>query len=454
MVGAGASAPTARLHMACSGTDDRRPAPALSRRAFLAGASIAVASISSVHAAPAQREVGADGFRIIRARPGTAALRGPDAATSPIWGYDGAATGPILRAKRGEELKVRLVNELPDPTAVHWHGVRLANGMDGVPGLTQAPIAAGASFDYRFAPPDAGTFWYHPPLSFTGQVARGLRGALIVEEPLPADVDHDVVLVLEDWQLTEAGSAAGPHLTANGGPALDVALRTGDRLRLRLINAAYAQVLSLRIDRHQALVMAIDGEPAEPFPARHGRIVLGPGNRADLFIEATLAPGVEAPVIAETAAGELILARLRYEAAAPPRPQSRADPAPLSANPLPPRIDLARALKREVSLEARAGPQRSGYGPPMFSVGRGRPVMLGLANRTHDARTVHVHGHHFRLLDRLDDGWKPFWLDTLLVPAMETEHIAFIADNPGKWLLHHHALGSNQADPAAWFEVT
>ncbi|MGB6445064.1 MAG: multicopper oxidase domain-containing protein, partial [Xanthobacteraceae bacterium] len=106
-------------------------------------------------------------------------------------GYDGITQGPSLRAKRGEEFAVRVVNELDEPTAIHWHGVRLTNTMDGVPPLTQTAIAPGASFDYRFVAPDAGTFWYHPPAANT----HGLCGPLIVEETEPVDVDHDVTLI-------------------------------------------------------------------------------------------------------------------------------------------------------------------------------------------------------------------------------------------------------------------
>ena len=111
-----------------------------------------------------------------------------------LLGYDGAVPGPVLRVKQGEELSLRLVNELGEPTCLHWHGVRGPNAMDGVPGLTQPPLGPGESFDIRFRPPDAGTFWYHAHSS--GQVDRGLHGALIIEEPNPVNVDRDLALVL------------------------------------------------------------------------------------------------------------------------------------------------------------------------------------------------------------------------------------------------------------------
>ena len=97
-----------------------------------------------------------------------------------------AAAGPAWAGSR-----VRLVNELAEPTAIHWHGVRLVNAMDGAPPLTQARVAPGDSFDYRFVAPDAGTYWYHPP----GCQPAGLCGVLVVDETEPVDVDHDKSLI-------------------------------------------------------------------------------------------------------------------------------------------------------------------------------------------------------------------------------------------------------------------
>jgi len=427
-----------------------------SRRRILAAAGLAAACLWTGDAARGQPGVG-EGIRVIRARPGKASLRGTDAGATEIWGYDGGSPGPLLRVKRGTEVRVRLVNDLPEPTSVHWHGVHTPNAMDGVSGLTQPPIAPGASFDYRFTPPDAGTFWYHPPRDFAGQLGRGLAGALVVEEAAPVDVDRDVALVLSDWRLAGDGTidpGSGPqppHLTANGTSQLDIAVTAHERLRLRLVNATVARALVVRIERHQAMVMAIDGEPADPFAARGGRIALGPGNRVDLFIDATLAPGERAAIAVEAAGKETALARLVYAATPPARPAPRPDPAPLPDNPLPRTIDLTRALKVDVPVRSDMGAAPAN-GRPLFSLKRGRAVMLGLLNRADAAMAVHVHGHHFRLLDRLDDGWKPFWLDTLLIPAGQSDHVTFVADNPGKWRIDAQPLGPGGGSPG-WFEV-
>ena len=112
--------------------------------------------------------------------------------------YDGRLPGPEIRLRQGRPARIRVLNDLEVPTTVHWHGVRLDNRADGVPGLTQEPIAPGDAFDYVFTPPDAGTYLYHS--HFGTQLDRGLYGALIVEprrEEL--DYDHEAVLLLDDW---------------------------------------------------------------------------------------------------------------------------------------------------------------------------------------------------------------------------------------------------------------
>lgn len=456
----------------------------------------AIASGQSTSANPPE-----NGFRILRAQRGTVRLRGPDRPQTPIWGYDGAVPGPTLRIKRGDELRVRLVNDLPEPTLIHWHGVRLPNAMDGVPHLTQDPVEPGKSFDYRFVAPDAGTFWYHSHLYSSEQLERGLYGVLIVDEPQPVDVDRDHVLVLDDWRLADDGSIheasfrsvhdaahagrLGRHLTANSDASLAIPVRTNERLRLRFINAANARVFPLRIHEPSAWVMAIDGQPAEPFQARDGRVALGPGNRVDLFVDATGNAGVETPITVDDGSGnEVSVARLVYQAGDPARSAPRAEPKPLPPNPLPPRIDFKSAFRLDIPLEGgamspmmmgrkpraaaipghgidpaarlwtMAGFASSGHhGPALFSVKRGRPVVLAVPNNTAFPHAMHLHGHHFRLLDNLDDGWKPFWLDTIVVQPRQTVRIAFIADNPGKWMIHCHMLEHQETGMAAWFEV-
>ena len=395
-----------------------RPFNPLTRRALIAATGTAAALALS--GAPVRSQ--GDGFRTIRVRDS---------------GYDGAVPGPVLRVRRGEELKVRLVNESADETAIHWHGVRVPNAMDGT-SLTQQPVPPGASFDYRFKPPDAGTFWYRPPIRTPQN--RGLYGLLIVDEVRPADVDRDLALVLD-------ASSAG--FTANGIANLDIPVTTNERIRLRLINAA-DRFITVRLDRHPVAVMAIDGQPAEPFGARDSRVTFSPGNRADLFFDAVLEPGSVAPLVVQDEVADAPLARLVYAERVSARPRPRGAAAPLAANALPERIELRGARRFDLALDAIAGdlPAR-----PLFTVPRGRTVVLALVNRAAAPQVLHIHGHHVRLLDALDDGWKPFWLDTILCMPKQTTRVAFVADNLGKWLLHARAVGAD-GRTLAWFEVS
>jgi FtsP/CotA-like multicopper oxidase with cupredoxin domain len=380
-----------------------------------------------------------------------ATVRHTHAETSPgvtvlhatSMGFSGAVPGPVIRARRGDEIKVRLVNGLDEPTALHWHGVRVPNPMDGGVPLTGPPVALGASVDYRFSLPDAGTFWYRA--ASRSQQESGLYGALIVAEPVPPLVDQDHLLIFGGRRSSRDGAQ---ELTVNGVTALDIAVRANERLRLRFLNAS-ATRMNARIENHRVMVMAIDGEPAEPFASRDGRIVLAPGNRADVFVDAALAPGSIAPITFTRDRGEPVVVGLVYgEMAA--RKTALGDPAPLVANPLPARMDFSRALR--IALPIEGGNATALAGMPLFSAARGRTVVMAIDNRDAGAHVVHLHGHHFRLLDRLDDGWKPYWLDTIAVERRETARIAFLADNPGRWLIEQQAIDG----PAAgvnWFEV-
>ena len=266
----------------------------------------------------AEAEKAADGYRVLHARPGQAFLRGRGEAATPIWGYDGMSPGPTLRVKQGEELKVRLVNDLDQSTVIHWHGLRLPNAMDGVPFLTQKPVEPGASFDYHFAPPDAGTFWYHTHFGSSEQLARGLYGVLIVEERERPQVDRDLLLVVDDWRLMDNGDIQpsfgnfhdammagrlGQYITLNSEDMLDLPVKSNERLRLRIVNTANSRIFQFRIAQHVARVMAVDGQPCPPEVAPGGVLRLAPGTRVDLFLDATLKPGAQAPITVDDLRG-------------------------------------------------------------------------------------------------------------------------------------------------------
>jgi FtsP/CotA-like multicopper oxidase with cupredoxin domain len=122
-----------------------------------------------------------------------------------VWAYNGQVPGPTFKVRLGDTVRVRFTNRLPQETTVHWHGVRVPNGMDGVPNLTQPPIPPGGSFVYEFTPKDAGTFWFHPHVRSSEQVERGLYGVLVVEDEAPPPYSRDLVWVIDDWLLDESG---------------------------------------------------------------------------------------------------------------------------------------------------------------------------------------------------------------------------------------------------------
>ena len=379
----------------------------------------------------------ASNARLLHARPNASPAT---AAAAPLlWGYEGVVPGPTLEVGRGEEVWVRVINELPEATALHWHGVRLANAMDGAPLLTQQPILPGQSFDYRFIAPDAGTYWYHPPRP----TRRGLYGMLVVHETEPVAVDRDVALIFDDWRGDDSAASA---FTVNGAPSLDIRARQNERLRLRLLNASDEAIFAVRIDRLRLRVMAIDGQPAQPFIARQGRILLGPGNRADVFIDCTLTPSQAATISVQGTGPEVPIARIICDTTEPVRPVPQEGQPALPTNGLPERMELRGAVRFDGAIDRPT----AHAGRPLFTAKRGRTVVLGISNPTAESRSIHLHGHSFRVLDALDDGWTPYWLDTIPIAPRATVHLAFVADNPGKWQIE----GLDQRTKAeAWFEV-
>lgn len=204
--------------------------------------------------------------------------------------------------------------------------------------------------------------------------------------------------------------------------------------------------------------MALDGQPTEPFPARNGAVVLAPGSRADVFIDAALAAGAVANILLHDGTEARPVARLVGSKESPFREVVLAPAPPLPSNGLPARLDLKAALRVELPL---GGPQGhwiapaafTPSAPPAFRARAGRTVVLTLKNPTAAATVFHLHGHHFRLLDRLDDGWKPYWLDTLAVEPGQTQLVAFAAEYAGRWLLEATAIDWAAPRGLRWFSV-
>jgi FtsP/CotA-like multicopper oxidase with cupredoxin domain len=457
--------------------------PFLSRRNFLA-ASGAAATASVLRPWHAQAGAIAD-FRLI-AQPGHAHLVGGSYPETAVWAYNNKVPGPEIRVRQGGHLRVTVENRLAEETTVHWHGVRVPNAMDGVPHLTQPPIAPGETFVYEFNVPDAGTYWYHPHQRSFEQVGRGLFGPLIVEEADPSQVDREVTWVLDDWRLLRDAQISddfgnfmdeshngrvGNTVTVNGRILETFAVRAGERLRLRLINAANARIFGLEFRDHQPIVIAVDGQPVEPHEPESGRIVLGPAMRADLVIDMTGRPGERFSVNDPFYRGlEYRLLDLVYDDAPPLREHSLDAPMRLAANTMP-EPDLATAAQHEIAFSGgmmgdmgggmmpgmmggmMGGMQRSGIWAingvsatdhmldPFLSLDRGRSYVLAMRNDTAWHHPMHMHGHAFRVTAR-EGQPTPHreWQDTVLMAPRERVEIAFVADNPGDWMFHCHIL--------------
>ncbi|MEC7965780.1 MAG: multicopper oxidase domain-containing protein, partial [Pseudomonadota bacterium] len=291
----------------------RRP----SRRHVLIGAAASAATAGLLPFGRPQ-VAHARGFAPLEARKGAVQLAPSEFPKTEVWGYDGLAPGPVLRHPQGGRLQRQLINHLPQPTSVHWHGIRIDNAMDGVPGLTQEAVPPGGQFDYDFALPDAGTYWYHAHWASPEQVGRGLHGALVVTEAEAPDVDRDEVLLLDDWRLnpedgqifadfdnmhdrSHAGRL-GNISTCNGLYDAVIPVKQNERLRLRLINAANARIFTLALQGMSGWVMALDGMPLpEPVIASEA-LVLAPGQRIDLIVDITASE--EALLLRQAANGE------------------------------------------------------------------------------------------------------------------------------------------------------
>jgi FtsP/CotA-like multicopper oxidase with cupredoxin domain len=451
----------------------------LPRRSLLAaGGGLIVASVLPspllIAATSSEKTLVAAGGRV-RITPG------PYPQTS-VWCYGGRVPGPEIRLRQGERLQVMVENRLPQDTTVHWHGLRILNAMDGAPYVTQPPIQPEDSFTYEITVPDAGTFWYHPHAHSAEQVGRGLMGALIIEEPQPLQVDRDVVWVLGDFHLDDEASIAGGFdnrmemsmsgrigntVTINGRVPDRFAVRSGERIRLRLINAAPARIFGLEFKDHRPLVVAFDGQPVEPHAPEGGRVVLGPAMRTDLILDMTGRPSHEAAVLDTFYNGlEYKLVGISYTGEQPLRAEPLAEPTKLPANPIP-EPDLANAQRHDVTLTGgMMGGMGMGSGmmgmmggsmwaingvavmnddmrhmQPVLTLARGKSYILAIDNRTAWHHPMHLHGHSFRVITRNGARTKyREWRDTVLIPPRERAEIAFVADNPGDWMFHCHIL--------------
>ena len=439
----------------------------------------------------------ADQQRALTATTGPISPAG-DGDSNPAWLYSGQTPGPELRVAEGDVLRVDLENQLPDPTTIHWHGIPLANPMDGVPNVTQAPVKPDGKFIYTFEAAPAGTYFYHSHVGL--QLDRHLIGPLIIEEESPhVAFDRDIVVVFNDylrgaprpeseWSTGGGGGMGGgmggggmsgggmgggmggggmsgggmgrnqmgggmsaasrpdyAGLLANGrlpSNPPEFTVEKGERLRIRFINASGATTFGVGVGGHPLNITHADGRPVEPVTT--DSFDFGPGERYDAVVE-TNNPGVWAIEARSVDGDELpASATLRYEGA--------------TGDPRGPSFDGNQLeygdLRAVESTEGLQGSPDRTFDVTL-SAGRGPGTWLIDGQRFPDADPLQVSaGEHVRLrmrnrspvvhpmhlhghFFRVGDAFK----DTVMVPGhMGQVTIDFRADNPGDWLFHCHNI--------------
>ncbi|MCU6482193.1 multicopper oxidase family protein [Arthrobacter sp. A2-55] len=409
------------------------------------------------------------------------------------WGYDGALVAPTLRGTAGDQLDVTVANKLTEGTSIHWHGLAMRNNDDGVPGLTQEAIGAGKDYPYTFKLPHPGTYWYHSHVEM--QRERALYGALVIEDPKePLKYDRDWVIVLDDWldgvtgtpdgtlkELAQgmggmggmshgsggmgsggmlmgatseflggdAGDVAYPFHLFNGrdpGNPETVEATAGERIRLRIINAAGDTAYRVGVPGQKLTLTHTDG-----FPVQHTEVdaaVLGMGERIDALL--TVRDGYTPVLALAEGKGQMAYGLLSTGAGTAPAlgslpktlegtvvdgGQLAADPSVTLASKKPDRTHEVRLTGGMMSYDWGINDARFDMANPFenaFGLKAGERVEVKFTNETMMWHPMHIHGHTFQV------GAAGARKDTVIVRPMQTVTVYFDADNPGQWLFHCH----------------
>jgi len=436
--------------VACSAAEVTEPAPVEIKAKRVRGGN----PIVDINPDPAIVEIN------LTAREALVALE--DGSITRMYAFNGTVPGPLIEANVGDELIVHFTNELPEPTTIHWHGMRVPNAMDGTPRV-QTPVAPGESFEYRFVIPDAGTYWYHPHVRTHEQVERGLYGPLVVHDPVyDPEYDAERVIVLDDIRVDDDAQIAafnpardgmhgrsGNYLLSNGR-RYDLARATaalGSLERWRLINSANARRMILGLTHGTMKVIATDGGLLHT-PVEVERLSLAPGERYDIEIrlnqpEHELISYVFA-LDEDNEVVELPFSMLHIDTQAR-KSGERAAKGVFDWPELPPLPEREVTRVETIQFDGINDPDkglrwrlngRDDWDEPMFTFSKGDTVKILLRNRGGPEHPFHLHGQFFRVLDPAIPGLK----DTVLVPGMSTVEIEAYFDNVGHWMAHCHIL--------------
>ena len=360
------------------------------------------------------------------------------------YSLNGTSPGPLIEATVGQLVEVRLHNEnVQDGVALHWHGVDVPNGQDGVAGVTQDAVQVGEDYVYRWIAPDAGTFWYHSHQQSHPQVAGGLFGGVLIHPAARERGVQDVVALthLYEAQSTVNGDSSYPHIEAEPGA----------QVRVRVVNTDNG--LQSVWSSVPFLLRAVDGfDVNEPTEVSDKSVGLPAGGRADL--EVRVPEDGSAVRIATLGNVGLVIGPDGSEADAVKQPDESVDllsygsPAPVGFDATTADRTFEYSIGRRPGfIDGRPGLWWSVNGKlypdmPMAMVREGDVVHMRISNHSREDHPMHLHGHHAIVLSR--DGKKvtgsPWWFDSLEVRNGESFEIAFVADNPGIWMDHCHNL--------------
>ncbi|MDA1092633.1 MAG: multicopper oxidase family protein [Acidobacteria bacterium] len=388
------------------------------------------------------------------------------------WTYNGTIPGPLIRAQVGDRVIVHYTNNLPRPSTVHWHGLRVPIEMDGVPGYSQAPVAVGDSFTYDFIVPDAGTFWYHPHVMSAAQVGFGLYGAFVVEDPdEDLGIADELVIVLSDIDTDDAGALRSPdtggslgmvfgregnRVLVNGRQQPSLTARAGAPQRWRVVNAAKSRYFMLDLgEGHVFRKIGGDGGLTE-YSEDHDFLVLGAGERADVLVTPTAGPGES--LMLRSALHDRGFGSTEFRDVEDLIAITIADMPAYDWGPLPTTrrqitpyaiegataVDVTLTLSqdpRDKSFEYRMNGQPGWTTTPVLA-DLGEVQLWTVENTTKWSHPLHLHGFFFLVLDENHEPVRPLeWKDTVDIPFERTRRLLVRFDErPGTWMFHCHIL--------------
>lgn len=460
-----------------------------SRRLFLSASAASILCPAMVFPSRAQNV-----FRELRIQSRILDIKGKPAKVYRLHEEGSGQEG--LHFNKGDSFRVRLFNETNAPELIHWHGLTPPNAQDGVPHLTQEPLAPGQSYDYDFPLKLAGTNWMHTHHSVNEQLL--MAAPLIIHDPEDAKLDEqEIVVMLHDftWKdpheiLAELKSGMAHHhmmeqmqgqSNSNNGAPQDMAammrghlndvefdaflanertlddpqiIRTdkGQKVRLRFINAGSSTNFWINLDQLQGQVIAVDGRPVKPVTGR--RFPLAMAQRMDIRIALPSEEGawpifaeregdfVRTGIILHTGQAPIKKIADRHEGEKTPAVDLSLETLLEPLEPLP-----AREVDRKITMDLMGSMMNFAWNlsdpespHEYLSCQPGERVEVKMVNHTDMLHPMHLHGHHFQVVEMNGKRLQGAVRDTVIVPLDGTVTIAFDANNPGRWMYHCHNL--------------